>query len=348
MPILSDKGHVLVVDDEETIVTVIRDVLTQAGYSTLSALSAEEALEVYSVNPVDVVLTDIRMGGMDGFELMRHLKLLDKDLNIIVMTGFDSYETVLQALQSGAYDYMQKPLDNHAELVATIDRACSNARLVKENAKLIKELAGSHAKLSEANRSLVEANHKLKKMASTDSLTLLFNRRYFDQVISRELARRNRYKLALSMVMLDIDNFKEINDSYGHEAGDEALKKVAEVISESARTSDIVARYGGEEFGIVLPQTEPVNAVIFAERTRSAIENTDFHLRGGEKINLTVSLGIAGASPKCIAIDPKSLIAAADRALYKAKTSGRNRYVTAPPFASDETAGDEDEDILAA
>ncbi len=336
MPILSDKGHILVVDDEEAIVTIVRDVLTRAGYNTLAALSAEEALDVYSLNPVDVVLTDVRMGGMDGFELMRHLKLLDKDLNIIVMTGYDSYDTVLQALQSGAYDYMQKPLDNHTELLATIDRACSNARLVKENAKLIKELAGSHAKLSEANRSLVEVNHRLKKMASTDSLTLLYNRRYFDQVVKRELSRRNRYNLALSMVMLDIDNFKEINDTYGHEAGDDALKKVAEVISNSARTSDIVARYGGEEFGVVLPQTEPVNALIFAERTRAAIESESFYVTNEEQIKLTVSLGVAGANPGTIAIDPKSLITAADKALYAAKNEGRNRYVCAPPFGSDE------------
>lgn len=341
--LIPDKGHILVVDDEESIVNIVRDVLEQAGYNTYKALSGEEALDVYSVNPVDVVLTDIRMGGMDGFELMRHLKLLDKDLNIIVMTGFDSYETVLQALQSGAYDYMQKPLENHTELVATIDRACSNARLVKENGKLIRELASSHTKLSEANRSLVEANHRLKKMASTDSLTLLYNRRYFDQVVSRELSRRNRYSLAISLVMLDIDNFKEINDTYGHEAGDDALKKVASVINASARTSDIVARYGGEEFGVVLPQTEPANAIIFAERTRVAIAAESFTLKNGEEINLTISLGIAGATPKCGTIEPKTMIAAADKALYEAKNNGRNCYVSAPAFEEldDEQADDQ-------
>ena len=333
-----DKGHILVVDDEETIVTVITDILTQAGYNALGALSGEEALDIYSVSPVDVVLTDIRMGGMDGFELMRHLKLMDKDLNIIVMTGFDSYETVLQALQSGAYDYMQKPLDNHADLVNTIDHACSSARLVKENAKLVKELASSHAKLSDANRALVEVNHKLRKMASTDSLTLLFNRRYFDQVVNRELARRNRYNLAISLVMLDIDNFKEINDTYGHDAGDQALKAIADIISSCARNSDIVARYGGEEFGVVLPQTEPANAVIFAERARTAIEQSVFNIKTGVEVNLTLSLGVAGASSKCGAIDPKELISAADKALYKAKTSGRNCYVCSTAF------GDEPED----
>ncbi len=332
MALLSEKGHILVVDDEESIVTVVSDVLQQNGYNVLTANGGEDALEVYSVNPVDVVLTDVRMGGMDGFELMRHLKLLDKDLNIIVMTGYDSYEAVLQALQSGAYDYMQKPLDNHEELVATVDRACSSARLMRENAKLIKELAASHTKLSEANRALVEVNHRLKKMASTDALTLLFNRRYFDQALNRELSRRNRYSLSLSLVMLDIDNFKEINDTHGHEAGDLTLKKVAEIINDSARTSDIVARYGGEEFGVVLPQTEPANAAIFAERTRAAVENETIVLKDGTEINPTISLGVAGATSQCIPIEPKALISVVDKALYEAKSQGRNCFVVAPPF----------------
>lgn len=329
MGILSEKGQVLVVDDEEAIVTIICDVLERAGYSTLTACSGEKALDVYTENQVDLVITDIRMGGMDGFELMRRLKLIDKDLNIMVMTGFDSYETVLKALQAGAYDYMQKPLDNHPELVAAVDRACSSAKLLQENTKLIRELAGSHAKLTQANRNLVEANHKLKRMASTDSLTLLFNRRYFDQAIAREVARRNRYSLALSFVMIDIDNFKQINDNYGHEAGDSALKKVASVITDSARTSDIVARYGGEEFGVVLPQTAPANAEIFAERARSALEAECFFV-AEDKIQLTISLGISGVTAKGDTIDTKILISAADKALYEAKETGRNCYVRAP------------------
>lgn len=325
----ADKGHVLIVDDEDTIVTVVSDILSSAGYTTLAASSGEEALDVYVVNKVDLVITDIRMGGMDGFELIKQLKLVDESLSIIVMTGFDSYDVVLKALQTGAYDYMQKPLDNHADLVATVERACTSARLLRENTMLLKELESSHAKLSHANRKLVEVNHKLKKLASTDTLTLLFNRRYFDQVLQREVNRCNRYNLPLSLVMLDIDHFKEINDTYGHEAGDNALKKVASIILDSARTSDIVARYGGEEFTVILPQTTPANAVTFAERSRAAIEAETFTVEGKE-ISLTVSIGIAGVNATSVSVTPKELISIADKALYEAKDNGRNRYVLAP------------------
>ncbi len=329
MTTMSNKGHVLVVDDEETIVTVVRGILEADGYTTVAALSAEVALEIFAINKVDMVITDIRMGGMDGFELMRRLKMLDENLNVIVLTGFDSYDTVLKALQFGAYDYLQKPLDNHAGLLAAVDRACSSSRLRRENAQLIKELEQSHARLSKANEGLLAANHQLQKMASTDTLTLLYNRRHFEQVIKREVDRRNRYGLPLSVVMIDIDFFKSINDTYGHEAGDKALIKVAAVITESARTADIIARFGGEEFVAVLPQTEAESATVFAERTRAALEQEKFVIDGKE-INLTMSLGVAGISAAGGITDPETMMKAADKALYDAKNSGRNRYVCAP------------------
>jgi len=329
MATVSDKGHVLVVDDEETVVIVVCGILEEAGYTTLQAGSGEEALDIFAINKVDMVITDVRMGGMDGFELMKRLKLIDKHLNVIVMTGYDSYDTVLKALQSGAYDYMQKPLDNHTELLAAVDRACSSSRLIRQNAQLLHELESSHTQLSRANRGLVEANHKLKKLASTDTLTLLFNRRYFDQVLRREVDRRNRYKLPLTLVMIDIDHFKEINDTHGHEAGDNALRKVASIIADCARTADIVARYGGEEFVVILPQTDPENAVVFAERARAAVDAEELEL-DDVKINLTISLGVAGTYAQGGSTDPQTLINIADKALYEAKADGRNRYVRAP------------------
>ena len=337
MTTMPSKGHVLVVDDEETIVTIVRGVLEEAGYTTVAALSGEVALEIFAINRVDMVITDIRMGGMDGFELMKRLKLLDNNLNIVVMTGFDSYETVLRALQAGAYDYLQKPLDNHAALLAAVERACESTRLLRENAQLLKELECSHARLSKANEGLLSANHKLQKMASTDTLTLLYNRRYFEQVIKREVDRRNRYSLALSVVMIDIDHFKVINDTYGHEAGDKALRRVAAVITECARTADIIARFGGEEFVAVLPETEPESAAVFAERTRAALEEEEFVI-DDTRITLTISLGVAGITTSGGITEPESFMKAADAALYEAKNNGRNRYDRAPDIEGTPTS----------
>ena len=324
---LAENCHVLVVDDEESVVTVVTDILSSTGYSILPAYSGGEALDIFTTNKVDLVITDIRMGGMDGFELMKRLKLVDPSIHVIVMTGHDSYDTVLKTLQAGAYDYLQKPLDNHASLLAAVDRAQSSAKLQHENTQLMLQLEGSHEKLSKANRRLVEVNHKLKRLAATDTLTLLFNRRYFDQVLKRETDRRNRYKLPLSVVLLDIDFFKQVNDKYGHEAGDNAIKQVALTLSECARTADIVARYGGEEFAVVLPQTNPANATIFAERARAAIEDLDFELNPETSIKLTISLGVTGVNATDPAVTLQDLMLKVDSALYQAKDNGRNCYV---------------------
>lgn len=332
---VKSKGQILVVDDEDTIITVVTSILVDAGYTVLPAYSGEEALEVFSTNQVDVVVTDIRMGGMDGFELMKQLHLVDDNLNVIVMTGFDSYDAVLKALQAGAYDYLQKPLDNHSALLNAVDRAHASVKLQRENTSLVLQLEASHEKLSMANSRLIEANHKLKRLAATDTLTMLFNRRYFDQVLKREVDRRNRYKLPLSMVMVDIDYFKTINDKYGHEAGDNALKQVSSILVDCARTADIVARYGGEEFVIVLPQTSPESATVFAERIRASIEAADFQLLDGMSCKLTTSVGLAGVDATHGPIPVQSLVAAADKALYEAKSKGRNAYVLAPSLSDD-------------
>ena len=327
---LAGKGHVLVVDDDETIVTIVEEILGGAGYETLPAYDGEQALDIFATNKVDLVITDICMDGMDGFELIKRIKLVDSTTNIIVMTGYDSYDTVLKALQHGAYDYLQKPLDNNAALLASVDRAHSSANLKYENNQLLLQLESSHEKLSKANRRLVEANHKLKRLAATDTLTLLFNRRYFDQVLKRETDRRNRYKLPLSVVMIDIDHFKHINDTHGHEAGDNAIKQVATILSDCARTADLTARYGGEEFIVILPQTDPDNAIVFAERVREAIADAEFELVDNITTRLTISLGIAGVTASDRTIDVQFLTSSADKALYEAKNNGRNRYVCAP------------------
>ena len=316
----------LIVDDDSTILSVVSELLSEHAITVHTAASAEAALELYARAPIDVVLTDVQMGGMSGFDLLKRLKLVNPNVKVIVMTAFDSYESVLQALQLGAYDYIQKPLTNHASIVAAIQRAYENAKLQRENTDLLVQLTASHDQLTAANRNLIEANQKLKRLAVTDSLTSLYNRRFFDQAVKREVGRRNRYQLALSIVMIDVDNFKQFNDSNGHDGGDQALKLVARVLADSSRSSDIVSRYGGEEFIVTLPLTTPEQSAVYAERVRKIIESTKIELKSGEKTNVTISLGISGTVKNGPAIGADDLISFADAALYQSKSEGKNRF----------------------
>ena len=315
----------LVVDDDEAVQEILKETLSEQGMVVQTASSAEEALEIFAVREIDVVVTDVQMGGMSGFDLLKRLKLVDQSVKVIVMTSYNSYESVLQALQLGAYDYLQKPLDNFPAVVAAIQRAYENAKLQQENLDLLVQLKGSHDQLSAANRSLKEANRKLKHLAVTDGLTKLYNRRFFDQVFKREVGRRNRYKLPLSVVMIDIDNFKSFNDTYGHHGGDIAIKAVAEVLVESARTTDIIARYGGEEFVVALPLTEPSKSITFAERVRKNIEKRVIEISDNESTSLTLSIGISGVDAKQKPVSTSELLKTADQALYQSKAQGKNQ-----------------------
>ncbi len=318
--------HALVVDDDPAITEIVREVLQQDGVTVTTASNGIEALEVFTEQVIDVVLTDIRMNGMSGFELMKRIQLLDPAVKVIVMTGYDSYDMVLRALQAGAYEYLDKPLDKHQAITSSVTRAYENALLYRENAKLLERVTISNDKLSIANKRLVLLNKKLKHLAITDSLTQLYNRRYIDQVIRREAQRRNRYHDPLSVIVIDVDNFKRFNDTHGHDGGDQALKVVGDALTSCARNTDVVGRYGGEEFVIILTKTPPHNARIFAERVRAKIEAQVIQM-GDENGQITVSVGIAGVNADDEAVEGKSLLINADDALYEAKNTGRNRVV---------------------
>ena len=198
--------HALVVDDDAAITDIVGEVLEQHGVTVSKASSGMEALEIFSEHVIDVVLTDIRMDGMSGFELMKRIQLLDPAVKVIVMTGYDSYDMVLRALQAGAYEYLDKPLGKHQAIISSVTRAYENALLFRENAKLMEHVTSSNNKLSIANKRLVQLNKKLKHLAITDSLTQLYNRRYIDQVMRREAQRRNRYHDPLSVIVLDVQS----------------------------------------------------------------------------------------------------------------------------------------------
>jgi diguanylate cyclase (GGDEF)-like protein len=180
--------------------------------------------------------------------------------------------------------------------------------------------------LEARNEELRQLSERLQGLSATDGLTGIANRRTFDERLAIEVARANRYGTPLSLVMIDLDHFKELNDRFGHPVGDEVLKRVAQLIDREKRLGDVVARYGGEEFAAILPHTEPGAAMVWAERARHLIASTEVRSDAGA-FNVTASFGVVGAVTG--RADPPALIEEADQALYQAKKRGRNRVVAA-------------------
>ena len=201
--------------------------------------------------------------------------------------------------------------------------------------KLVLELKQAKEKAEKTAAELHKANEKLRELAVRDGLTNLYNHRYFQEQMEKEFSRAQRYKHHLTLIMIDIDHFKKYNDTYGHPRGDVVLKKVADTLLETVRTSDIAARYGGEEFAIALPETDLKGGVILSERLRKRVEQLELE-ENGQKVNITVSIGLTTWEPGGKPVQGKaSIITAADRALYKSKHKGRNTisYV-APELAA--------------
>lgn len=318
------KGIILAVDDEQSICDIITAILEPEGYQVITASSAEEALTYFGEYAFDVVFTDIHMEGMDGFELLSRVTNIDNTIKVIVMTGFGGYDAVLKSLQAGAYDYLEKPLEDHSRILSAAKKAVENSLLHRDNQMLLAKLKASHANLASANAQLVTLNKQLKTQAISDPLTSLFNRRYVDMVLKREFERYLRYSQTFSVILLDIDHFSRFNEQYGHEGGDVALVHVADILQENSRASDILGRYGGEEFCLILTQTDRKSTMIVAERVRKAFENTAINIQD-QQVTLNVSLGVCTTLTDNPVQSAKELLSRCDMALFRAKELGRNQ-----------------------
>lgn len=320
--------RILIVDDDAAFRIVLKAFLQWAGYTDLvMASSPEQALELLNkmdqneAEPhADLILMDITMPGINGIEttrLIRQNSRLD-DIPIIMVTASDAEETLSEAFEAGAVDYIKKPL-NKIELRARIRSAL---KLKQET----DQRKAREQELFEANRLLQEANQKLERLSFQDGLTRIPNRRYFDGFLEKEWFRAMRQKRQVALTMMDIDFFKLYNDSYGHQSGDECLKKVANVLSDSLRRSaDLVARYGGEEFVALLPDIDKASALKLSESMRSRVAGLGIVHEYSECSDVvTISGGFTVMVPQKNT-PPELLIEAADRALYRAKHKGRNR-----------------------
>jgi len=308
--------RVLVVDDEYTITHVLAQVLGEKGCEVQTAGSAERGLELLRQAPVDLVVTDIILPGMSGLELLSEIGDVCPEAEVIVMTSHASLDTVTTALRNGAWDFLTKPFDDISWIAKVVDRAGERVRLLLENRRLTKELV-RHA------RALEESNEALRELAERDGLTGLFNHRYFQDDLARELERAKSGKKPLSVLFLDVDHFKVFNDTNGHLMGDELLKELAKLLCERFDGMGRVSRYGGEEIVVLLPDLDKTRALELAEELRHAVETRPFP--GVETLpqeRLTVSIGVA-AFPED-GFDSRSLVGHADQAVYQAKSHGRN------------------------
>ncbi len=306
--------RILVVDDDPTIRHGVSTVLGQAGYRITEATSGEEALAAFRAEPFSIVITDIVMGTMSGLDLLHQIRLLDPEVLLIVITSHASLETATAALRAGAHDYLTKPLDL-SQVVAMTRQAVEKLDLLHEKRETVERMKRGAEELEDLNRRLTE-------MAVRDGLTGLYNHRHFRESLEIEVQRSQRHDHVFSLIFLDVDHFKTLNDTHGHLQGDRTLRTLAQVVQKRSRASTLVARYGGEEFILIAPETGAEGARIFAESLRRLVEEHPFE--GGR---VTLSLGVATFPED--GTDGASLIAAADRALYQAKNSGRNRVCSA-------------------
>lgn len=287
--------NILVVEDDQKTAGLLESTLQSAGYHVWMAVDPNEGLELLRSNTFPVAITELRSLRMGATQFTREANKISPGTHVIVVTLYSLINSAIEAMEAGAYGYITKPL-NTSEIRIVVERAVERFFLLSTR----------------------EDKEYFVDLAVRDGLTGLFNRRYFNELIKIEFNRIKRTPSFLSLLMLDIDNFKNYNDTQGHQAGDILLKDAAKVFKNSVRTVDIVCRYGGEEFVVILPYTDKKGAQVIAERLR---------MQTGLYLPTTVSIGVSTAPEDADEIT--QLIEKADNALYQAKKSGKNKWCVA-------------------
>jgi diguanylate cyclase (GGDEF)-like protein len=296
--------RILVVDDDSAIRSAMETYIRMDGFDTAAVSSAEEAIAyMESKGPVDVVITDIMMGGMSGLELTDHIRS-HYDTDVIIMTGYSAEYSYEEAIRRGASDILFKPA-RFEEILLRLKRVLRERKLTQE-------------------REIMMA--KLKELSITDELTRLYNSRHFYTRIEKEVERCYRYQHSLSLLLLDIDHFKDYNDTFGHLEGDRVLMRMGTIIKNSLRAMDSGFRYGGEEFTILLPETHAGESLVVARRIQEALSWEKFlPASTSSPVEVTVSIG---ATEYRMQENITTFIQRADMAMYCSKKNGRNQITT--------------------
>ena len=348
----------LLVDDEPSVLKYLERTLKEVGFVCDAVSTGEEALAAAAAARYDLAVIDYRLSDIDGVDVAARLRSAPPPCPaLIIISGVGTDETIIEAFTKGRVDsFMIKPFTGMEMIQAAtvaLREAARRDEEVDRRRQLQEEVKRATAALSEKNRQLEEkereltrlndelridrsrleeANERLKILSITDELTGLYNHRLFVTRLDEEADRVNRYGGGLGVVMADLDDFKRVNDTWGHQVGDEVLRRTGAAIKRASRRIDIAARYGGEEFAVILPLTDRDGAVAFAERLRVAVERETVVVDGAT-FSITLSAGVAfhADGPKRGGINPTTLVRAADEALYAAKRLGKNLVCVAGP-----------------
>jgi two-component system cell cycle response regulator len=307
--------RILLVEDDYATTLVLKLLLTKAGHTVATAGDGVEALSMLDKFMPQLIITDWHMPKLNGIELCKALRYneLWRNVHVFVMMTQENSDRIEEIFEAGASDYLTKPV-NSKVLGA---RLCVTQRMVQ----LQEELKVEHQQLRAVAAQLAASNQRLQQMALTDVLTELPNRRHANDYLEQQWAMAERSGRPLSCMMVDVDFFKKVNDTYGHKVGDDVLKQVAQILRSSARKQDMVCRFGGEEFLVICPDAQADQAYQYAERLRQNVAAGKTHLN----LTVTISVGVASKAPTLL--NAEMLLQLADKHLFMAKEMGRNRTV---------------------
>ncbi|HHT9145748.1 MAG: diguanylate cyclase [Candidatus Brocadiaceae bacterium] len=293
--------RILVVDDEEIVRDMLSDALSQAGYTMKTAKDGNDAIAQIENEPFEIVITDLKMLGMDGIELLQRIQKINQDICVLIITAYSTIESAVSAMKQGAYDYICKPFELE-EMKVIIEKAVERQRLLHES-HMVKHY---------------------KHLSITDGLTKVYNHRYFHEFLDRELQRARRNSSTFTIMFADVDNFKQYNDVNGHLAGDEVLRELATIFLDTTRKTDFVIRYGGEEFAVILPDTVMEGGLRVSLQIMQAIRTKKWmYTESLPCKTITMSIGVV-TYPKD-ALLKEELISKVDEAMHHAKKTGKNK-----------------------
>ena len=284
-------GRILIADDDTDFRSVLVRRARRMGLEVVEASDGPEARGLLEGQSYDALVVDLYMPGATGLEVVEHAQRLDPNIQAIILTASASVETAVEALRAGVYDYMTKPFESMAAFELALTRALEHRRLIEENARLFAEV---------------------QRLAVTDPVTGLFNRHKLTEFLELEVERARRYGRPLSLIMLDLDDMKKINDTFGHPVGDEALRRVAAAIRSQVRRVDLPTRYGGDEFMIVLPEARADEAQAISMRIGIEIEKGSF-----DGVMLSASAGVSEWKPGFTTVE--EFVRDVDQSLYRDK-----------------------------